>query len=153
MPSALPNALTLIPALAPCESQEYPDYYQFIRQPVALSNIRKRINAGTYKTVTAFRDEVRLMFDNAMSYNLEGSWVYIDAQEMKTVFENVYVKVTAGSGLPGADPAPAAAAEGSGSMDEALTPMDEDMHERPPPKKKGRNQVVVSDDEYLTPSE
>ena len=42
------------------------------------------------------------MFDNARTYNQEGSWVYVDADEMEKVFDATFERVTAGSGLPGA---------------------------------------------------
>ncbi|THH13199.1 hypothetical protein EW146_g6993 [Bondarzewia mesenterica] len=131
------------------DKRDYPDYYHVITSPIALSHLRKRISSHQYKTVTQFRDDVRLMFSNARTFNQEGSWVYMDAVEMENVFNSVYQRVIVGSGLPGAEPAPSAA-DTSGGMDEALTPMDED--ERPVPKSKNGRKQIVSDDEYLTPS-
>lgn len=128
-------------------AQEYPDYYQLIQKPIALSTLRKRINAGTYKTVTEFQDDFRLMFNNARQYNQEGSWVYNDADEMERVFDAACNRVMTGSGLP---EAPGGL---PGMSDSALTPMEEDIP--PPPstsKQKGRKQII-SDDEYLTQSE
>lgn len=90
------------------------------------------------------------MFDNARTYNQEGSWVYVDAEEMEKVFNATFARVIAGSGLPGAPPAGTGS---SASYESALTPMDED--ERPPPargRSTGRKQVI-SDEEYLTPSD
>jgi ATP-dependent helicase STH1/SNF2 len=133
------------------DKREYPDYYRIILSPIALSHIRKRINTLQYKTVTAFRDDVRLMFTNARTYNQEGSWVYIDAVEMEKVFDAAYVRHVTNSGLPGAD---MSAVAGGAGLDEALTPMDEDREEgRPPPKTKSGRKQIVSDDEYLTPSD
>ncbi|KAI9512303.1 SNF2 family N-terminal domain-containing protein [Russula earlei] len=124
------------------DKREYPDYYRIIPMPIALSHIRKRINTHQYKTVTAFRDDVRLMFTNARTYNQEGSWVYVDAVEMEKVFDAAYARHVANSGLPGA------------GYVTALTPMDEDREEgRPPPKSKTGRKQIVSDDEYLTPSD
>jgi ATP-dependent helicase STH1/SNF2 len=88
------------------------------------------------------------MFQNARTYNQEGSWVYVDADEMEKVFDATFERVTAGSGLPGAS--------GSASMsyDSALTPMDDDIPPVPPSRSRstGRKQVI-SDDEYLTQSD
>jgi ATP-dependent helicase STH1/SNF2 len=131
--------------------KDYPDYYQLITHPIAMSHLRKRANSGHYKTVQAFRDDWKLMFNNARTYNQEGSWVYIDAEEMEKVFNATFERVLAGSGLPGAPIAGAGSA--SGSYESALTPMDED--ERPPPARSrsaGRKQVI-SDEEYLTQSD
>jgi ATP-dependent helicase STH1/SNF2 len=133
------------------DKREYPDYYRIILSPIALSHIRKRINTHQYKTVTAFRDDVRLMFTNARTYNQEGSWVYVDAVEMEKVFDAAYARHVVNSGLPGADMSSVA---GGGGLDEALTPMDEDREEgRLPPKTKSVRKQIVSDDEYLTPSD
>lgn len=92
------------------------------------------------------------MFDNARTYNQEGSWVYIDAEEMEKVFYATLARVTDGTDLPGAaalpsQPAPSA----SGSYDSALTPMDDDEHpQRARARSAGRKQVLSDDDEYLT---
>jgi len=144
--------------------QDYPDYYQLITHPIALSTLRKRANSNYYKSVLTFRDDFRLMFNNARTYNQEGSWVYNDADEMEKVFNGAWDRVIAGTDLPGApqhfaSTAPFSGAGGgggsaTGSYASALTPMDED--ERPPPPTRGRSagrKQVLSDEEYLTPSD
>ncbi|TFY81203.1 hypothetical protein EWM64_g2811 [Hericium alpestre] len=135
------------------DKRDYPDYYRIISTPIALSTLRKRISTNYYKTVTQFRDDVKLMFSNARMYNQEGSWVYVDAVEMEKAFDSVYARVITGSGLPGADspPTPSSSINVAGGMDEALTPMDED--ERPPSKAKNGRKQIVSDDDYLSQSE
>jgi ATP-dependent helicase STH1/SNF2 len=97
-----------------------------------------------------------LMFNNARTYNQEGSWVYVDAEEMEKVFMATWNRVIVGSGLPGAPPAVtgvAQAGSAAGSYDSALTPMEED--DRPPPVRRttGRKQVLSDEEEYLTPSD
>lgn len=131
-------------------SQLYPDYYEIIKQPIAMSTIRKRITSNYYKSAVDFREDWRLMFNNARTYNQEGSWVYKDAEEMEKVFDATFDRVVAGTDIPGAPPA--AAAPAGPAYEAALTPMDDD--ERPPlvKSKSGRKQVL-SDDEYLTPSD
>lgn len=131
--------------------QDYPDYYQLIKQPIALSQIRKRSQGNYYKDVNQYKADWKLMFNNARTYNQEGSWVYNDAEEMEKVFNATYDRVINGSGLPGASVS--GSNSNAGSYDSALTPMDDD--ERPPPPKSrgsGRKQVL-SDEEYLTPSD
>ena len=89
------------------------------------------------------------MFNNARTYNQEGSWVYNDADEMEKIFNSVFERVIAGSDLPGAPPK--ASVSGSTAYDSTLSPMDED--ERPALKGKNGRKQVLSDDEYLTPSD
>lgn len=111
-----------------------------------MSTIRKRITAGNYKSVLDFRDDWRLMFNNARTYNQEGSWVYQDADEMEKVFDATFDRVIVGSGLPGA-PEPLGASA-SAAYEGALTPMEDD--DRPMSKGKNGRKLVISDDEYLT---
>ncbi|KAG1738616.1 SNF2 family N-terminal domain-containing protein [Suillus paluster] len=135
------------------DKRDYPDYYQLITHPIALSTLRKRGNAGYYKSITQYKEDWKLMFDNARTYNQEGSWVYIDAEEMERVFYSTLERTTAGSGLPGASPA--LGGPSSSSAYDALTPIPMDEDERPQrgrARSAGRKQVI-SDDEYLTPSD
>ncbi|KAF9808693.1 hypothetical protein IEO21_07780 [Rhodonia placenta] len=128
------------------DRREYPDYYQLITKPIALSTLRKRLQSTYYKSVLDFREDWRLMYNNARTYNQEGSWVYVDADEMEKVFNAAFERLIVGSDLPGAPPA--AASLSSAVYDAALTPMDED--ERPAPKGKSSRKQIISDDEYLT---
>ena len=74
--------------------------------------------------------------------------MYNDADEMGKVFNATFERAVVGTDIPGA-PAPVAA---SSTVYEALTPVDDD--DRPPlPKLKSGRKQVLSDDEYLTPSE
>ncbi|KAJ3849296.1 SNF2-family ATP dependent chromatin remodeling factor snf21 [Lentinula lateritia] len=136
------------------DKRDYPDYYQLIKQPIALSQIRKRSQGNFYKDVLQYKSDWKLMFNNARTYNQEGSWVYNDAEEMEKVFNAAYDRVINGSGLPGAMSTASGSGSNAGSYDSALTPMDDD--ERPPPPLKSRSsgrKQVLSDEEYLTPSD
>ncbi|KAJ3860637.1 SNF2-family ATP dependent chromatin remodeling factor snf21 [Lentinula novae-zelandiae] len=136
------------------DKRDYPDYYQLIKQPIALSQIRKRSQGNFYKDVLQYKSDWKLMFNNARTYNQEGSWVYNDAEEMEKVFNAAYVRVISGSSLPGAMSTASGSGSNAGSYDSALTPMDDD--ERPPPPLKSRGlgrKQVLSDEEYLTPSD
>ena len=58
---------------------------------------------------------MRLMFNNARTYNQEGSWVYVDAEEMEKAFNAAFAKHIVGSDLPGA-PSSTGGAGGSSSQ-------------------------------------
>ena len=128
--------------------QEYPDYYQHIAQPIAMSHLRKRAQSGFYKDLQQYREDWRLMFRNARTYNQEGSWVYVDAVEMEKVFDEVFNRLTRGTDLPGAEPLEPVS-------NGVPTPMDED--DKPVSSRRSGSRMnskqVLSDDEYLTSEE
>lgn len=63
--------------------RDYPIYYKLIKKPISMNMIKKRIHSPYYKTIDQFRDDFKLMFDNARIFNEEGSMVYEDANEME----------------------------------------------------------------------
>ncbi|RGB30163.1 SNF2 family N-terminal domain-containing protein [Rhizophagus diaphanus] len=66
--------------------KDYPFYYQIITKPIAMDTIKKRIKNNHYKSVKQFREDWNLMFNNARTFNEEGSQVYIDADKMQEAF-------------------------------------------------------------------
>ena len=134
-------------------TQSYPDYYQMIAQPIAMSHLRKRAQTNYYKDVQQYRDEWRLLFNNARTYNVEGSMVYNDADEMEKILDDVFGRMTKGTDLPGAAPG----GSGSGAASSARTPGEDE--DKPLPSRRvlvGRTnskQILSDDDEYLTPSD
>ncbi|RIA98252.1 SNF2 family N-terminal domain-containing protein [Glomus cerebriforme] len=66
--------------------KDYPFYYQIITKPIAMDTIKKRIKTNSYKSVKHFRDDWNLMFDNARTFNEEGSQVFNDADKMQEAF-------------------------------------------------------------------
>ncbi|KAG2023767.1 SNF2-family ATP dependent chromatin remodeling factor snf21 [Coprinopsis cinerea AmutBmut pab1-1] len=135
------------------DRRDYPDYYQLISQPISLAQIRKRYTGIHYKSVQQFKNDFLLMFNNARTYNQEGSWVYVDADEMEKVFKKAFEKHIAGTDLPGAPPA--ASNSSTTSYESALTPMEEDERPVPSRSRSIKKNVVASDeeDDYLTPSD
>lgn len=108
-----------------------------------MNMIRKNASSGKYKTVRQYRDDWAIMFNNARTYNQEGSWVYNDANEMEKVCDEAFNRLTVGSGLPGAD--------NGGFGQAASSPIEEDS--RAPAPRSARSsarparQVVSSDED------
>lgn len=123
-----------------------------ITQPIAMSHLRKRAQTNYYKDVQQYRDEWRLLFNNARTYNVEGSMVYNDADEMEKILDEVFGRMTKGTDLPGAAPGVSGAAASS-----ARTPGEDE--DKPLPSRRvlvGRTnskQILSDDDEYLTPTD
>lgn len=76
-----------------------------------------------------------LLFNNARLFNQEGSWVYVDADEMEKVFRHAFEQHISGSGLPGS----------SGG----LTIENTEQAHTPAISRRGSNHKrIISDDEY-----
>ncbi|CCU98428.1 unnamed protein product [Malassezia sympodialis ATCC 42132] len=72
---------------------EYPDYHIIITQPIALRQIKRRIESQSYESLNALRSDFHLMFNNARTYNQEGSFVWNDAEELQRVFDATLAEV------------------------------------------------------------
>lgn len=77
--------------------KDYPHYFIIIRQPICLDQIRKKINTWKYDSLEEYVADMRLMFNNARTFNDEGSVVYNDANSMEAVFDQKMAEMT-GSG-------------------------------------------------------
>ena len=72
----------------PCK-KTYPDYYNFIKNPINLVTIDERISSAYYKTMKMFRSDVNLMFENCKSYNESDSLLHQDACKLQKIFNKV----------------------------------------------------------------
>ncbi|KAG0340107.1 hypothetical protein BG004_006547 [Podila humilis] len=80
--------------------KKYPEYYQIILNPIAMDIIKKRIRSTFYKTASQCRDDFHLMFQNARTFNLEGSWVYVDSERLEEVFDEKFEELIPGGVMP-----------------------------------------------------
>lgn len=62
--------------------KHYPDYFNAIKKPISLYEIREKANKGSYESVDEFLSDVELMKNNAQTYNDPDSFVYHDAQKL-----------------------------------------------------------------------
>ncbi|KAK0526835.1 ATP-dependent DNA helicase Snf21 [Tilletia horrida] len=97
----------------------YPEYYVIIQKPIAMRDIKKKIDQLVYKTASQCRDDFLLMFTNARTFNADDSFVFIDAEELNKVFDKMFAKAVVEHDLPeaeefgGSHAAAAAGAEGA----------------------------------------
>ncbi|XP_071692982.1 transcription factor GTE7-like [Rutidosis leptorrhynchoides] len=66
------------------------DYHKIITQPMDLGTIKLKLTKNEYESPLAFAADVRLTFNNAMVYNGIGSDVYVMAQQLLSMFENLF---------------------------------------------------------------
>jgi len=70
-----------------------PDYFDIIKTPMDLGSVQRKLEKGEYHAIKDFQFDVNLSFDNAMTYNEQGSVVYDMANELKIKFEDDFKKL------------------------------------------------------------
>jgi ATP-dependent helicase STH1/SNF2 len=65
------------------DRREYRDYYAIIKRPISLEMIRKRIDGNFYNSLQGFKEDFRTIWQNARTYNEEGSLVVEDANALE----------------------------------------------------------------------
>ncbi|KAL8461137.1 hypothetical protein ACS0TY_032564 [Phlomoides rotata] len=71
------------------------DYFEIIKNPMDLGTVKDRLNQNWYKSPLEFAEDVRLVFQNAMTYNPKGQDVYVMAEQMSKIFEDKWVPIEA----------------------------------------------------------
>jgi protein polybromo-1 len=65
----------------------YPDYYREIKNPVSLTQIKRKLTNHAYGTVSEVAGDMTIMFENAKKYNLPASRLYKDAVKLQKVMQ------------------------------------------------------------------
>ncbi|KAL4919119.1 hypothetical protein BDW62DRAFT_179982 [Aspergillus aurantiobrunneus] len=63
-----------------------PDYYDIIKEPMALSILKQKINKREYKSISEFVRDCALISHNAQTYNRPNSQAYEDSLVIKDAF-------------------------------------------------------------------
>jgi ATP-dependent helicase STH1/SNF2 len=61
----------------------YPDYYTYIKEPMSMEMIEKKINRLEYQTLKEFFKDIQQICVNARTYNEDGSVLYNDANKVE----------------------------------------------------------------------
>ncbi|RKP21012.1 Bromodomain-containing protein, partial [Rozella allomycis CSF55] len=67
--------------------KHYPDYYDIIKEPICLNEIKEKIMNCEFETFGQFSEKVMQMFENATIYNDSSSIVHKNALNLQ-VFIN-----------------------------------------------------------------
>ncbi|KAH8094603.1 hypothetical protein BXZ70DRAFT_1009904 [Cristinia sonorae] len=70
-----------------------PNYFDIIKNPMDLSTMGAKLEAGQYKSRFAFEADFRLMIANAKQYNAPLSYAHNEALEMETFFERQWAVI------------------------------------------------------------
>jgi hypothetical protein len=66
------------------------DYFTVITKPMDLGTIKARLHAVAYQSHSAVAEDIRLVFQNAMTYNPPHNGVHVSARELLNFFEDQY---------------------------------------------------------------
>ncbi|RPA88252.1 hypothetical protein BJ508DRAFT_4719 [Ascobolus immersus RN42] len=66
--------------------QDYPEYYEVIKEPISLNKIKSKIKKRLYSTWDAFERDIRLIRFNAETFNEEDSAIVKDARTLEGEF-------------------------------------------------------------------
>ena len=75
------------------------DYPTIIKHPMDLGAIKKKIASNSYATIFDCHEDVRLVWNNCMTYNQDGSDFFILAQTLSKKWEDRFHKLVIEYGL------------------------------------------------------
>ncbi|KAM9482460.1 polybromo 1, like isoform 1-T2 [Clarias gariepinus] len=67
--------------------REYPDYYQQIKNPISIQQIREKMRNGEYEGIEQMESDLNSMFENAKRYNVPNSAIYKRAQKLQQIMQ------------------------------------------------------------------
>ncbi|XP_078333883.1 tyrosine-protein kinase BAZ1B-like isoform X2 [Crassostrea virginica] len=76
------------PFLNPVNKKEVPDYYQIIKHPMDFQIIKDRLQCLVYGSPLEVMDDVKLVFNNAETYNQAGSEILDCMREVEAYFSS-----------------------------------------------------------------
>ncbi|TFK56612.1 Bromodomain-containing protein [Heliocybe sulcata] len=74
--------------------RQYPDYYQLIKRPMALDDIRAQLQRGQYISLDLVKTDLEQVFVNAKRYNLRDSQIWKDAKALHKIVKKEYARIT-----------------------------------------------------------
>ncbi|KAJ7316747.1 hypothetical protein JRQ81_002909 [Phrynocephalus forsythii] len=67
--------------------KKYPDYYQQIKTPISLQQIRTKLKNHEYETLDHLESDLNVMFENAKRYNVPNSAIYKRVLKLQQVMQ------------------------------------------------------------------
>jgi len=77
----------------PVDTEEYPDYLDYIDEPMCLSDVREKLDNGAYRKHSdqrLFAADMRTIWLNCKKYNLYKSQIWYSAHALSMLFERLY---------------------------------------------------------------
>jgi len=71
-----------------------PDYLEIIKKPMDFSTISRKFESDSYSSANEFIEDVKLIFQNCMTYNKPGTLVYQECKLLESFFNEKLPKLT-----------------------------------------------------------
>ncbi|KAM0788365.1 hypothetical protein ACM66B_001505 [Microbotryomycetes sp. NB124-2] len=93
--SSIPGRMLATEFMYLPSAELYPDYYNVIgNKAIALSDVKRKIDAYHYTALAQAKADFAQIFDNAKAYNQKGSQIYLDAKKLKKLMRSTYSELT-----------------------------------------------------------
>ncbi|KZS93535.1 hypothetical protein SISNIDRAFT_441399 [Sistotremastrum niveocremeum HHB9708] len=70
-----------------------PNYFDVIKNPMDLSTMNAKLEAGLYNSLAQFEADFRLMIENAKTYNPAGAFAYNEALALDSFFNKAWARI------------------------------------------------------------
>ncbi|RPD57080.1 Bromodomain-containing protein [Lentinus tigrinus ALCF2SS1-6] len=74
--------------------RQYPDYYALIKHPIALEDIKNKLEARQYTSLKDVKHDFETCFRNAKRYNMKESQIFKDAKFLHKLTTKEYSRMT-----------------------------------------------------------
>jgi hypothetical protein len=64
---------------------QIPTYFEVIKKPMDFGTVSRKLTSGAYSTAQAFKDDMLLVVDNAITFNPPDHQCHIDALRLRTI--------------------------------------------------------------------
>ena len=95
---------------------QIPTYFDVIKKPMDFGTISRKLASGAYGTLQAFRDDLLLVVDNAITFNPSDHLCHVDALRLKTIISTNLSKLISSHTPRSKAPTPSAATPSSQSL-------------------------------------
>ncbi|CAF3711140.1 unnamed protein product [Adineta steineri] len=76
--------------------KQLPLYYQIINEPIDFERIRKKINTYRYLNLEQLDSDMKLLIENAQTFNCETSIIYSDSIQLEKVYKTLREQLQSG---------------------------------------------------------
>ncbi|CAF3434109.1 unnamed protein product [Rotaria sp. Silwood1] len=77
--------------------KQLPLYYQIIKEPIDFQRIKRKIDTYRYSNLEQFDADIKLLVENAQTFNCDTSVIYSDSIQLEKVYQNLREQLKSGT--------------------------------------------------------